>query len=140
MDLVSVSASRIVGLRGGVLRCVGGVSTRFSIRESDRWVERIVAGNQCRRGGRFSIRESDRWVESHHLGRMQYRIQGFSIRESDRWVERVETFLPKEPLTPVSVSASRIVGLRDLVRRKSSWTLKVSVSASRIVGLRGFGR
>ncbi len=36
----------------------------FSIRESDRWVERAQASASSRPAGPcFSIRESDRWVE-----------------------------------------------------------------------------
>ena len=99
LDGVSVSASRIVGLRG---RQVGRHSVRrlgFSIRESDRWVERrtktSISGQQP---GSFSIRESDRWVErDRHIivdGEHRWR---FSIRESDRWVER--TWLSFGPIT-----------------------------------------
>ncbi len=39
------------------------------------------------RAERFSIRESDRWVERSHGSRRQVEWLCFSIRESDRWVE-----------------------------------------------------
>ncbi len=113
LPFVSVSASRIVGLRGG--RGSGtwwpdGVSVSAS---------RIVGLRVC---GQV-VEDADYWC--------------FSIRESDRWVE---SNLGVYDMTGnvVSVSASRIVGLRATTSRRRCRRTPVSVSASRIVGLRGF--
>ncbi len=63
--------------------------------------------------------------------------RSFSIRESDRWVEsQADIDCAILMIDGVSVSASRIVGLREVEYGLHIALLEVSVSASRIVGLR----
>ncbi len=116
---VSVSASRIVGLRANTRTARTSSVSSFSIRESDRWVESQYLIRQLPAPGRFSIRESDRWVERTSSSAVTRRGWCFSIRESDRWVERVEARFYVRKCADVSVSASRIVGLRGVL---APWT------------------
>ncbi len=167
-DYLSVSPTRIVGLRlHRVALQLEQVAQPFSIPYSDRWVEavdctatagtkllilsvsptRIVGLRRTRSLSKqgssptFSIPYSDRWVEACSTqAATSFACSAFSIPYSDRWVEAHGC--PTLPVGNIalSVSPTRIVGLRrDWGGVADHPGTGLSVSPTRIVGLRQRG-